>query len=187
MEKTIYLAGPEVFLPDSQEIGLKKQALCRDYGFLGLYPGDNGTFDSSLTRSEISRVIFATNLALMRRADIFLGNLTPFRGPSADVGTVWELGYMAGLNKPVYGYSNATASLLTRTRSFDPASRFVADSGFWHDSRGLVIEDLDGCDNLMITESLNLFGGTLVTLDSPPADPERDLSAFEACLRSITP
>ncbi len=185
MEKTIYLAGPEVFLPDSQEIGHRKQALCRAAGLIGLYPGDNGPFDSNLTMAELSRVIFVTNLALMRRADIFLGNLTPFRGPGADAGTVWELGFMAGLGKPVYGYSNSAASLLTRTRAFDPASRRDAESGHWLDSRGLVIEDFDGGDNLMIVESLELFGGRLVTPTHPPVDPDRDLDAFAACLRMI--
>lgn len=185
MEKTIYLAGPEVFLPDSQEIGLRKQSMCRAYGLVGLYPGDNGPFDSTLTRADLSRVIFATNLALMRRADIFLGNLTPFRGPSADVGTVWELGFMAGLHKPVYGYSNSPASLLARTRAFDAASRQDPASGFWFDSQGLVIEDLDGGDNLMLVESLQIFGGGLVTPPHPPLDPDRDLEPFETCLRMV--
>lgn len=185
MEKTIYLAGPEVFLPDSQEIGARKQALCRAHGMIGLYPGDNGPFDSSLTPAELSRVIFETNLALMRRADLFLGNLTPFRGPGADAGTVWELGFMAGLSKPVYGYSNSPATLLERTRVFDPASRHDPGTGSWLDSRGLVIEDLDGGDNLMIIESLRLFGGTLVTPATAPEDPDRDLAAFEACLRRL--
>lgn len=185
MEKTIYLAGPEVFLQDSQEIGRRKQSLCHSYGHIGLYPGDNGPFDSTLTMAELSRVIFETNLALMRRADLFLGNLTPFRGPSADVGTVWELGFMAGLNKPVYGYSNSPATLLDRTLAYDPGNRRDPRTGVWHDSRGLVIEDLDGGDNLMIVEPLRRFGGTLVTPACMPPDPDRDLEAFEACLRLI--
>ena len=185
MEKTLYLAGPEVFLPDSQEIGRQKQSLCRAHGLIGLYPGDNGPFDSTLEGAELSRVIFATNLALMRRADIFLGNLTPFRSPSADVGTVWELGFMAGLNKPVFGYSNTAESLLSRTRAVDTASRHDAQLCLWLDSDDVVIEDLGGSDNLMIVESLNLFGGKPVTPASTVLDPYRDLAAFEACLRLI--
>ena len=34
---------------------------------------------------------------MMDEADAIIANLTPFRGPSADAGTVYELGYMAGL------------------------------------------------------------------------------------------
>ena len=35
----------------------------------------------------------------MDAADAIIANLTPFRGPSADAGTVYELGYMAGRGK----------------------------------------------------------------------------------------
>ena len=37
----IYLAGPEVFLPDAVGIGQAKKRLCAAYGFEGLYPFDN--------------------------------------------------------------------------------------------------------------------------------------------------
>src|SRR5258708_36400802 len=33
----IYLAGPEVFLPDAVAVGAAKIALCRDAGCIGLY------------------------------------------------------------------------------------------------------------------------------------------------------
>ncbi|MDF1764445.1 MAG: nucleoside 2-deoxyribosyltransferase, partial [Oleibacter sp.] len=32
----IYLAGPEVFLPDATLVGEQKKQLCRQYGFEGL-------------------------------------------------------------------------------------------------------------------------------------------------------
>ena len=35
-----------------------------------------------------------------------LANVTPFRGPSADVGTAWEMGYASGQGKPVVAYSD---------------------------------------------------------------------------------
>ena len=36
---------------------------------------------------------------MMDAADAIIANLTPFRGPGADAGTVYELGYMAGRGK----------------------------------------------------------------------------------------
>ena len=42
----------------------------------------------------------------MDAADAIIANLTPFRGPSADAGTVYELGYMAGRGKLCLAYSN---------------------------------------------------------------------------------
>ena len=37
----IYLAGPDVFLPDAIEVGRRKQVLCERYGAIGLFPLDN--------------------------------------------------------------------------------------------------------------------------------------------------
>src|SRR6266404_969261 len=37
----IYLAGPDVFLPDAIEIGRRKAAICARHGVNGLYPLDN--------------------------------------------------------------------------------------------------------------------------------------------------
>ena len=37
----IYLAGPDVFLPDAVEIGRRKAEICARHGLIGLYPLDN--------------------------------------------------------------------------------------------------------------------------------------------------
>jgi len=37
----IYLAGPDVFLPDAVEIWRRKAELCTRHGLIGLYPLDN--------------------------------------------------------------------------------------------------------------------------------------------------
>lgn len=39
--KKIYIAGFDVFEPNSIEIGKKYVELCKKYGFIGLYPLDN--------------------------------------------------------------------------------------------------------------------------------------------------
>ncbi|MFC7552233.1 nucleoside 2-deoxyribosyltransferase [Pseudoroseomonas wenyumeiae] len=44
--------------------------------------------------------------------------MTPFRGPSADAGTVFELGFMRALGRPVFGYANAVANFRDRTLAF---------------------------------------------------------------------
>ena len=89
----IYLAGPDVFLPDAIEIGRRKAAICARHGVRGLYPLDNAV---DLAAADASLAIFKGNEAMMDAADAIIANLTPFRGPSADAGTVYELGYMAG-------------------------------------------------------------------------------------------
>jgi nucleoside 2-deoxyribosyltransferase len=37
---SVYLAGPDVFLPDSVAVGRRKQAICRAHGLEGHYPGE---------------------------------------------------------------------------------------------------------------------------------------------------
>jgi nucleoside 2-deoxyribosyltransferase len=90
----VYLAGPDVFLPDALDIGRRKREICARYGVIGHYPLDN-TIDRKA--ADASLRIFKGNQAMMDAADAIIANLTPFRGPSADAGTVYELGYMAGL------------------------------------------------------------------------------------------
>ncbi len=58
---TVYLAGPEVFLPDAIELGERKKRLCRAYGFEGLYPLDNEITPASGER--IDRLIYRANEA----------------------------------------------------------------------------------------------------------------------------
>src|SRR6202035_2747942 len=93
----VYLAGPDVFLPDAVEIGRRKVELCTRHGLTGLYPLDNAI---DLAATDASLQIFRGNEAMMQSADAIIANLTPFRGPGADAGTVYELGYMAGHGKP---------------------------------------------------------------------------------------
>src|SRR3954466_6051520 len=98
----IYLAGPDVFLPDAVEIGRRKAAICARHGLIGLYPLDN-TID--IAAADASPAIFKGNEAMMDSADALIANLTPFRGPSAYAGTVYELGYMAAPCTLCFGQS----------------------------------------------------------------------------------
>src|SRR3954469_18251751 len=111
METKVYLAGPEVFLCDAAALGAKKKALCEGYGFTGLLPFDNEV--SAVPAGERSdREIYRANMALIQESECPLINLPPCRGPSADGGSVFELGLMMALAKPVFGYSNTTTDLL---------------------------------------------------------------------------
>src|SRR5260370_41156129 len=111
----IYLAGPDVFLPDAVEIGRRKAELCTRRGLTGLYPLDSAIDPAA---EDASRRIFRGNETMMIEADAIIANLTPFRGPGADAGTVYELGYMAGRAQPCPGYSNCFLSYAHRARQF---------------------------------------------------------------------
>ena len=174
----IYLAGPDVFLPDAVEIGRRKAAICARYGLTGLYPLDNAI---DLAAADASLAIFKGNEAMMDAADAIIANLTPFRGPSADAGTVYELGYMAGRGKLCFAYSNDPALYPERVaRSFTVTK---ATAGHLTDNDGLTVEDFGLADNLMMIHTLDLHGARLVTPRQRPADIWHDLTSFEICVR----
>jgi nucleoside 2-deoxyribosyltransferase len=173
----IYLAGPDVFLPDAAEIGRAKAAICTRHGVSGLYPLDNAV---DLSSADASLAIFEGNEAMMDAADAIIANLTPFRGPSADAGTVYELGYMAGRGKLCFAYSNDPAGYAERV-----AQSFVvtkASGGHLIDHDGLTVEDFGLPDNLMMIHTLDLHGAKLVTPRQRPLDIWHDLTSFEACV-----
>src|SRR3954463_2659635 len=155
-----YLAGPEVFLPDAAALGAKKKALCERYGFTGLFPFDSEAGAMPISEG-VDRAIYRANVGLMQEADCAIVNLTPFRGPSADVGSVFERGGMVGLGKPVFGYSNTTTDLLSRVRQTSSVL-FDDQDGVWRDQYGMRVEDFGNADNLMIDACLAEQGHPLV-------------------------
>jgi len=172
----IYLAGPDVFLPDALDIGRRKAGLCARYGLTGLFPLDNAV---ALAAHDASLQIFRGNEAMMDRADAIIANLTPFRGPSADAGTVYELGYMAGRGKLVLGYSNDPANYVERVARFETIE---SRDGLLIGADGLAVEDFGLPDNLMLIHCLELHGAPLLTPRTAPSDLWHDIAAFEACV-----
>lgn len=178
---SIYLAGPEVFLPDAKDVGKRKQKMCEQYGLVGLFPLDN-VLERMDHAIPLSQRIFDANLALMRSADAIIANLTPFRGPGADGGTVFELGFMVAHAKPCFGYSNVAQFYLQKAiRSL--GKKVVEGVHVDHDD--LLIEDFDLRDNLMIHHGAEIFGAPFEApaFGDVADDKWRDMRQFERCLQ----
>ena len=62
MAMKIYLAGPDVFLPDARDIGRRKREICTRHGVTGFYPLDTVV---DLTAADASLRIFKGNEAMM--------------------------------------------------------------------------------------------------------------------------
>jgi nucleoside 2-deoxyribosyltransferase len=103
MSKRVYLAGPEVFLANARQIGARKRAICSRYGLVGVYPADEEHApDPALLLPEQAIAISRAMERAMRSCDAMIVNLTPFRSPSADVGSACEMGYMRALDRPIF-------------------------------------------------------------------------------------
>jgi len=176
----IYLAGPEVFLPDADDIGEEKKRLCARYGFAGLFPLDT-VIAPAQTPEATGFVISAANEALIASADIVIANLTPFRGPSADVGTVYEIGLARGMGKAIHGYSNEPQPYTQRVFSHC-GSGDISDqaTGDLRDRDGLKIEEFNLTDNLMIDGGIHASGGHFIV-----SEQEAPLSCLETLERLL--
>ena len=172
----IYLAGPDVFLPDAVEIGRRKVEICARHGLIGRYPLDNPV---DLSAADASLQIYKGLEVMMDECSAIIANLTPFRGPGADPGTVFELGYMAARGKFCLGYSNDPADYADRVRRF---TTVTAHDGHLVDAAGLSVENFGLNDNLMMMHGLDVHGAPLVLPRARPDDIWHDLTAFELCV-----
>ena len=139
MMKKIYLAGPDVFRPDSVAWGKHLQALCRENDLVGLYPLDNEIAPSP-NPEQTARAIAQANMHMIAQADGVVANLEPFRGIEPDSGTVFEVGVAVALGKPVWVYFPWKGDLLQQVPT--------ADEG--RCTQGWLIEDFSLPRNLML-------------------------------------
>jgi nucleoside 2-deoxyribosyltransferase len=177
MKKSIYLAGPDVFLSNALEIGKQKVELCEKYGFIGHFPLDiviKELSDKNLSPYSSGLLISKVNEDKIKESDIILANLTPFRSPSADVGTVYEIGFGRGCNKLLCGYSNVSKLYIDRV---------AANFSGHNDNNGMEIENFQMFDNVMIDGGIVASGGFIVVKDVKYI--YTDLTVFEKCLSKL--
>lgn len=183
----VYIAGPEVFLPNGLEQVERKRALCRAYGmepsarqgdFLHYQGGDKFKFGTLIAQH---------NEDLMRDSDIIIANLTPFRGVSADPGTVYEVGFMCALGRRAFGYTNTNRPYAERVTDDLYGGRVeCAASGRLVGPDGQMVEDHEMIDNLMIDGGISRSGGFIIRGQASPGELFTDLNAYEACLREVS-
>lgn len=166
--KRIYLAGPEVFLREAKEVGERKKALCRKYGFEGVYPIDVEVPVEGKSAREIGLCISKINEDLIKSCDLVIANITPFRGPSADVGTVYEMGFAHGLGKKVFAYTNVAVPFTERTLEALKGQVQRDVDGKLRDSHGMFVEENALLDNLMIDGCIHANSGQLIAASAPP-------------------
>jgi nucleoside 2-deoxyribosyltransferase len=180
----VYLAGPEVFLPNAREQLDKKIALTKAAGLIPASPGDLAV-PQKPTRHEFGLAVSEIDERLMDSADAIIANLTPFRGLAADTGTVYELGFMCGRGKIVYAYSNVADDHYARTKAYYGGDTHRTPDGRERGPDGLSLEDFDMIDNLMLDGGVERRGGVMVRRDVPAAERYTNTAAFEECLNLL--
>ncbi|MEK9679354.1 MAG: nucleoside 2-deoxyribosyltransferase [Rhodospirillaceae bacterium] len=147
----IYLSGPDLFHPDGWDIAEKKKEVCHRYGLEGVSPfdlPDGRPFDGT---AERARTVYADCVELMKNCDGLIANVSPFRGPSLDGATAYEMGFMHGLGKPVASYTldrqGYAARMIKLHTAFDVPLEPVQDH--FRAPDGLLVENFGLGDSLM--------------------------------------
>ena len=171
-----YLAGPDVFLPAAAAHARRKIAICARHGIEGRTPLNEDVASlQAMSDDEAWATIYHKDIAMMEECGLVIANLTPFRGASADSGTLIEVGWFLGRGRPVFGYSNSAIPFAERCRQQvmalpDPAP-------------GLSVEGFGLPDNLMIQGAAVQGGGQPVMVPADGQDrPFDSLEMFEACV-----
>ncbi len=168
-----YLAGPDVFFPEAVAIGKAKKDKLAQVGITGHFPFDNEIPKEAFADKQKARNMIAkANEQMMidacedGKVGIILANMTPYHGPSMDVGTGFEVGFMSALasmkkNVIVIGYTDSDKNFADRVVDhFGGKSHIQATKdGSLVGPDGNTIEDFDAADNLMITHAIEKTGG----------------------------
>jgi nucleoside 2-deoxyribosyltransferase len=174
-----YLAGPDVFLPDAAAQAQRKVAICARYGIAGRPPLNEEVAQlQAMSDADAWATIYRKDIAMMEGCDVIIANLTPFRGASADGGTLIEVGWFLGRGRPVFGYSNSATPFAERCR------RQIA--ALPDPIPGLSVEGFGLPDNLMIQGAAVQGGGQPIVVPADGRDRPFDaLELFEACVALV--
>lgn len=162
LNPTVYLAGPGVFRPDANDHARRAKELCAAAGLSALHPFD-GVLPPGLRGRALGLAISAANEALIARADAIIADISPYHGPSCDVGTAFEIGFARARGLPIFAYTEVRADFARRVIGFlggEVTLRTRAD-GSREDSNGMQIEEFGLIDNLMLDGAILASGGSI--------------------------
>lgn len=158
-----YLAGTEIFFTDTLEKQKEYHDLCDKYGFIGYYPPDVAPEDEYKeytpkddSQHEMEVSLFTHDCNHIRRSDIIIANLNPYRGEEPDSGTAVECGIAYGLGKRCFAFLEDTRPLKERYKGV----KKTREDGTVTDKDNAVIEDFDFPLNLMFSE-FTIIEGTM--------------------------
>lgn len=145
-QRSAYLAGPAIFHPAASVLLDYLKEVCTKHGLIGISPVDGLAELGAVDATKRAAFIRQSNIDKIRAADMVIVCISPFRGPGADPGSAWEMGYAEALGKPVIAWSEETQPYLARV----PHDR-DEDGRIFCLQHGMQVEDFGLVDNLMLT------------------------------------
>lgn len=175
----VFLSGPDLFMPDGPKLLEAKRAACAAAGFEGVHADE--AVGAGQPGELRARMIYADVIARLRGCDAVVANLSPWRGPHPDPGTVFEAGFAGGLGLPVFAYLNVgeEAQADHRDRVDAVVGAQLDSHGEWRDPDGGLVEDLGLPESVMLWSEARSFY-VVVT-----PDPLGDVTGVELCLEAL--
>ena len=175
----VFLSGPDLFMPDGPQLLAAKRELCAAAGLEGVHADE--TVGEGEAPELRARMTYADVVARLRGCEALIANLTSWRGPHPDPGTVFEAGFAAGLGLPVFAYLNVgdPEAADHRDRVATLCGAALDTEGAWRDPDGGLIEDLGLPEGLMLWAEARAFH----VIATP--DPLGDVTGVELCLETL--
>jgi nucleoside 2-deoxyribosyltransferase len=177
----VYLAGPDVFLPDALGFAARKKEICSQHGLVGVFPLDAEIDLEGVWPREAGLKISRANEELIRGCQVVIAHITPFRGPSADVGTAYEMGFARALGLRVFAYTNVEEDFASRTTAFVGAVS-ARPNGQMEDPNHMSIESFALTDNLMLVGAVTDSGGIIASGHAAIGELYTELRGFRECV-----
>jgi nucleoside 2-deoxyribosyltransferase len=172
--KSVYLAGPTVFLPDADRVFGIMKSMLREHGLMGVAPVDNqSSLSGVLPGKELNHAIYKADVEIMNSVDGAIFDISPFRrGTEMDAGTAFEIGYCRCLGIPMTGWttqhlfypefvSEYVKELFGRGLLEDVEGAPGAKSGGSRDPDGILVHSSGLYQNLMVQMAIETSGGTV--------------------------
>lgn len=152
---TVYLAGPERYETNADEIYLHMKKICAEYGLEAYTPIDwaDGVkqieTDSPYTAAAN---LFDNYQQHVRDCDAVIANLNDYRGYECSNDVGFECGMAFQLGKKLYGYMDRTCHMKDRVPNLGESHEF-------RDMTGSNVENFDYPLNLMFACSMKIWEG----------------------------
>jgi len=172
--KTVYLAGPTVFLPDAECIFDTMKAVLKDHGLKGVAPVDNQSKLKGVSPGkDLNEAIYQADVGIMNSVDGAIFDITPFRrGTEMDTGTAFEIGYCRCLGIPMTGWTTQMRFYPEHVLEYvkerfgqglqeDEKSQPGAKSGGSRDPDGILVHSSGLYQNLMVQMAIETSGGSV--------------------------
>jgi nucleoside 2-deoxyribosyltransferase len=172
--KSVYLAGPTVFLPDAERVFGIMKAILQEHGLRGLAPIDNqSTLVGVLPGRDLNEAIYKADVGIMNSVDGAIFDISPFRrGTEMDTGTAFEIGYCRCLGIPMTGWTTQMRFYPEHVSEYvkerfgqdlqeDEKRQPGAKSGGSRDPDGVLVHSSGLYQNLMVQMAIETSGGSV--------------------------